>query len=340
MNAGIKRRNGIRNSTAVLRLLLPVVALSPAVAPPALAEDWPARPLTLVVPFTAGGGTDVTARLQAQAIGEVLGQNVIIENIGGGAGMTAGVRVARAAPDGYTVLIGNTGTHAYNQTLYKRPLYNAVTDFTPVALVSESPRIVNVRNDLPANGLKEFVAWLKANEGNAQFGSAGVGTGTHLPCVLFNLAIGVNITHVPYRGAGPAVQDLIGGRIDYMCDTIQTGAPLAKQGVVKPVAVLAAHRVAAVPDVPTSGEQGVAGVEASVWNAFFLPKGAPDAIVRKLNAAINRSLESAALRQRLEELGLDIVPPERRTPEYLAKFCRKEIERWAKPIRAAGISTD
>jgi tripartite-type tricarboxylate transporter receptor subunit TctC len=145
---------------------------------------------------------------------------------------------------------------------------------------------------------------------------------------------------VPYRGAGPAVQDLIGGRIDYMCDTIQTGAQLAKQGVVKAVAVLSAHRVAAIPDVPTSGEQGVAGVEASVWNAFFLPKGAPDAIVRKLNAAINRSLENPVLRQRLEELGLDIVPPERRTPEYLATFLPQEIERWAKPIRAAGISAD
>jgi tripartite-type tricarboxylate transporter receptor subunit TctC len=270
----------------------------------------------------------------------VLGQSVVIENIGGSGGMTAGVRVARASPDGYTFLIGNTGTHAYNQTLYKRPLYNALTDFTPVALVSESPRIVNVRNDLPANGLREFVAWLKANEGRAQFGSAGVGSGTHLPCVLFNLAIGVNVTHVPYRGAGPAVQDLAGGRIDYMCDTIQTGAQLAKQGVVKAVAVLSAHRVAAIPEVPTSGEQGVEGVEASVWNAFFLPKGAPDAIVRKLNAAIDRSLESPALRQRLEELGLDIVPPERRTPEYLAKFLPQEIERWAKPIRAAGISAD
>src|SRR6516225_9678318 len=216
MSAGIRHHKGIRASVAIL-LLFPVAGLSAAITRPAGAEEWPARPLTLVVPFTAGGGTDVTARLQAQAIGDVLGQNVIIENIGGGAGMTAGVRVARAAPDGYTFLIGNTGTHAYNQTLYKRPLYNAVTDFTPVALVSESPRIVNVRNDLPVNGLKEFVAWLKANESRAQFGSAGAGSGTHLPCVLLNLAIGVNSTHVPYRGEGPVTQDLIGGRIDYLC---------------------------------------------------------------------------------------------------------------------------
>jgi tripartite-type tricarboxylate transporter receptor subunit TctC len=327
MSAGMKCGGGGAKFAVALSLLLPLATL-----PRAVAQEWPSRPLTLVVPFTAGGGTDISARLQAQAIGDILGQTVIIENIGGGAGMTAGVRVARAAPDGYTFIIGNTGTHAYNQSLYKSPLYNAVTDFTPVGLVTESPRIVNVRNSLPVSGLKEFVAWLKANEGKAQFGSAGVGSGTHLPCVLFNRAIGVQVTHVPYRGAGPAVQDLIGGRIDYMCDTIQGGAQLAKQGAVKAVAVLSDHRVAAVPDVATSGEQGIAGVEATVWNAYFLPKGAPDAIVRKLHAAINRSLESAALRQRLEELGLDIIPPERRTPEYLMRYLPEEIERWRQVI--------
>jgi tripartite-type tricarboxylate transporter receptor subunit TctC len=319
----------------ILGLILAMVALSPAAA-----QEWPTRTITLVVPFTPGGGVDISARLQAQAIGEILGQNVIVENIGGGAGMTAGARVAHAAPDGYIFMIGNSGTHAYNQSLYKKPLYNSVTDFTPVGLVSESPRILNARKDLPVNGLKEFVAWLKANESTAQFGSAGVGSGTHLPCVLFNLAIGVNITHVPYRGAGPVIQDLMGGRIDYMCDTIQTGAQLAKQGALKPIAVLSSHRVAIIPEVPTSSEQGVAGVEASVWNAFFLPKGTPDAIVRKLNAAVNQSLENPTLRKRLEELGLEIMPAEQRTPEYLAKFLPEDIERWAKPIRAAGISAD
>ncbi len=322
-------------SRLVVALTLALAALAPAAA-----QEWPARTITLVVPFTPGGGVDISARLQAQALGEILGQNVIVENIGGGAGMTAGVRVAHAAPDGYTFMIGNTGTHAYNQTLYKKPLYNSVTDFTPVGLISESPRILNARKDLPVNGLTEFIAWLKANQAKAQFGSAGVGSGTHLPCVLFNLAIGVNVTHVPYRGAGPVIQDLIGGRVDYMCDTIQTGAQMAKQGAVKPIAVLAERRVAIVPDVPTSGEQGLAGVEASVWNAFFLPKGTPDAIVRKLNAAVNKSLENPGLRQRLEELGLEIVSPERRTPEYLAKYLPEEIARWAKPIRAAGINAD
>lgn len=323
-----------------MRRIIAGLVVAAAVLTPAAAEEWPTRTITLVVPFTPGGGVDISARLQAQAIGEILGVSVIVENIGGGAGMTAGARVAHAPPDGYMFMIGNSGTHAYNQSLYKKPLYNSVTDFTPVGLVSKSPRILNARKDLPVEGLQQFIAWLKANERKAQFGSAGVGTGTHLPCVLFNLAAGVDITHVPYRGAGPVIQDLIGGRIDYMCDTIQTGAPLARQGLAKPIAVLAAQRVAIIPEVPTSGEQGLPGVESSVWNAFFLPKGTPDAIVRKLNAAVNMSLESPALRHQLEELGLEIVPPERRTPEYLAKFLPEDIERWAKPIRAAGISGD
>ena len=321
----------------VIGIALAVATTSAAIAAEA---GWPNRPITLIVPFAAGGGIDISARMQAQAIGEILGVSVVVENIGGGGGMTAGARVAHAPPDGYTFMIGNSGTHAYNQTLYKKPLYNSVTDFTPVGLVTESPRILNVRKDLPATNLQEFLVWLKANENKAQFGSAGVGSGTHLPCVLFNLAVGVNITHVPYRGAGPVIQDLIGGRIDYMCDTVQTGAQLARQGLVKPIAVLAPKRVSIIPEVPTAREQGLPGVEASVWNAFFLPKGTPDPIVRKLNAAVNQSLESPALRKRLEELGLEIFPPEERTPEYLAKFVPEEIARWAKPIRAAGINAD
>lgn len=306
----------------------------------ARAEDWPSKPITLVVPFAAGGGIDASARLQALAISEILGQGVIVENIGAAAGTTGSARVSKAAPDGYTFLIGNSGTHAYSQSLYKVKPYDASADFEPIGLVTESPRILIARKDLPVNGLKEFVAYAKANQAKMQFGSAGVGSGTHLPCALLNTAMGVNIVHVPYRGAGAVMQDLIGGRIDYMCDTIQTGAQMARQGALKPIAVLSPHRLAIIPEVPTSGEQGLAGVEASVWNAFFLPKGTPDAIVRKLNAAMNKSLENPALRQRLEEFGLEILPAERRTPEYLAKFLPEEIARWAKPIRAAGISAD
>ena len=307
---------------------------------PAAAQDWPTRPITLVVPFGAGGGIDVSARIQAQRMSELLGQSIIVENVGAAAGMAGGQRVAKAAPDGYTLLIGNTGTHAYNQSLYKKPLYNAAADFQPVGLVSESPRILIARKDLPANNLPELIAYLKAAEKTAQFGSAGVGSGTHLPCVLFNSAIGVNVTHIPYRGEGPALQDLIGGRIDYMCATIQTGAAQAKDGNVKGIAVMAEKRVPIIADLPTTGEQGLPGVEASVWNAFFLPKGTPDPIVRKLNKAMSDTLDDPTIRKRLEELGLEIVPPERRSPEYLAKFLPEEIERWAKPIREAGISAD
>jgi tripartite-type tricarboxylate transporter receptor subunit TctC len=311
-----------------------------ALATHAAAQDWPTRPMTLVVPFSAGGGVDVSARIQAQRMGELLGQTIIVENVGAAAGMAGGQRVAKAAPDGYTFLIGNTGTHAFNQSLYKKPLYNAAADFQPVGLVSESPRILVARKDLPVTNLKELIAYIKANESKMQYGSAGVGSGTHLPCALFNQAIGANVTHVPYRGEGPVMQDLIGGRIDYMCATIQSGAAQSREGTVRGIAVMAEKRAPISPDLPTTGEQGLPGVEASVWNAFFLPKGTPDPIVRKLNKAMSDTVDDPTIRKRLEELGLEIVPPDHRSPEYLAKYLPQEIERWAKPIQAGGISAD
>jgi len=303
-------------------------------------QGWPSRPITLVIPFAPGGGVDASARIQAQALGDLLGQTIVSENMGAAGGMVGSARVAKADPDGYIFLIGNTGTHAFNQSLYKKPLYNAATDFAPVGLVSESPRILVARKDLPVANLQEFVAYAKANHAKMQFGSAGVGAGTHLPCVLVNIAMGVDITHIPYRGAAPAMQDLIAGRIDYMCDTIQTGAMQAKAHTVKGIAVLSPKRVAIIPDLATSGEQGLPGVEASVWNAFFFPKGTPDAIVRKMSKAVGDMLDNPALRKRLEDLGLEIVPPERRGPEYLAKFIPEEIERWGKVVRAARITPE
>jgi tripartite-type tricarboxylate transporter receptor subunit TctC len=306
----------------------------------ARADDWPSRPITLIVPFAAGGGVDLSARIQAQRMGELLGQAIVVENVGAAAGMAGSLRVAKADPDGYTMLIGNSGTHAYSQSLYKTPLYNAVTDFTPIGLATESPRILIARQDLPVNNLKEFVAYVKANQSKMQFGSAGVGSGTHLPCVLLNLALGVNVTHVPYRGEAPAQQDLIGGRIDYMCSTIQTGAALAKEGTVKGIAVMAPRRVKIIADLPTTGEQGLSGVEASVWNAFFLPPRTPQPIVAKLNKAMSDALDDPAVHQRLESVGLAIAAPERRTPDYLKKFVADEVERWAKVVHAAGISAD
>ena len=304
---------------------------------PAAAQDWPNRTLTLVVPFAAGGGVDASARLQALALSDILGQSIVVENIGAAAGTTGSARVSRATPDGYTFLIGNSGTHAYSQSLYKTRPYDAAADFEPIGLVSESPRILIARNDLPVNGVQEFITYLKANQAKMQFGSAGVGSGTHLPCALLNSTIGVSIVHVPYRGAGPVMQDLIGGRIDYMCDTIQTGAEQAKSGTVKGIAVMSPRRVPIIPDLATTAEQGLAGVEATVWNAFFFPKGTPEALVRRMNAAVQEMLARPDMKQRLEALGLEIVPPDQRTPEYLAKMLPGEIERWGTVIKAAGI---
>jgi tripartite-type tricarboxylate transporter receptor subunit TctC len=317
-----------------------VLIASLVLAGTAAGQTWPARPITLIIPFAPGGGIDASARIQAQALGELLGTTIVAENMGAAAGMVGSQRVARAEPDGYTFLIGNTGTHAYNQTLYKKPLYNAATDFAPVGLVSESPRILVARKDLPVKDLREFVAYVKTNQAKMQYASAGVGSGTHLPCALLNRAMGVEVTHIPYRGAGPAMQDLIAGRVDYMCDTIQTGAAQAKAHTVKGIAVMSMKRVPIIADLATTGEQGLPGVEASVWNAFFFPKGTPDPIVRRMNKAMGDMLENPALRKRLQDLGLEIVPPERRSPEYLAKFLSEEIERWGKIIKAAGISAD
>jgi len=303
----------------------------------AAAQTWPSRPITLIIPFPPGGGVDASARIQAQALGDLLGQPIISENVGAAAGMVGSARVAKGEPDGYLLLIGNTGTHAYSQSVNKKPLYNSATDFTPVGLVSESSRVLDVRKDLPVANLQEFVAYAKVNYAKMQFGSAGVGAGTHLPCVLLNNAIGVEVTHIPYRGEGPALKDLIAGHIDYMCNTIQAGAAQVKSGNVKGIALMAAKRSSVIPEVATSGEQGLAGVEAEVWNAFFFPKGTPEPIVRKMSKAVNDMLDNPTVRKRLEDLGLEIVPPDRRGPEYLAKFVPAEIERWGKVVRAAGI---
>lgn len=304
------------------------------------AQEWPSKPITLVVPFAAGGGIDASARLQAATLSEVLGQTVVVENIGAAGGTVGSARVAKAAPDGYTLLIGNTGTHAYSQALYKKLPYDAAKDFEPVGLVTESPRILLARTDLPVNNLQEFIAYAKANQGKMQYGSAGVGSGTHLPCALLNMIIGVEITHVPYRGSGAVMQDLIGRRIDYMCDTIQSGAVQANSGTVKGIAVMAPKRVAIVSGLPTTGEQGLAGAEATVWNAYFFPKGTPQPIVRKMNKALGDMLARSDFREKSESLGLSLAPPEQRSPEYLAKYLGEEIKRWGKVIRAGGISVD
>jgi tripartite-type tricarboxylate transporter receptor subunit TctC len=306
----------------------------------AQAQDWPTRPITLIVPFSAGGGVDASARLQALVMGEILGQTIVVENVGAAAGTVGTSRVAKAAPDGYTMLIGNSGTQVYSQWLYKKRPYDSVADFEPVGIVTESPRVLVARKGLPVNNLQEFVAYAKANQDKMQYSSAGVGSGTHLPCALFNFTLGLNITHVPYRGEGPALQDVIADRIDYMCTTAQSGTAQSKQGAVKGLAVMSPRRTAANPDLLTTGEQGVPGIEATVWNGFFFPKGTPKPIIEKTQKAIETILNKPETRAKMEQMGLEILPSEQRTAEYLTQFLKQDIERWGKVIKAAGIAVD
>ena len=305
----------------------------------ARAEEWPTRPLTMINPFAPGGPNDVLARLFAQRMGELLGQPIVIENIGGAGGMTGADRVAKAAPDGYTFLQGTVGTQAQNQTLFKKPAYNSTTDFAPVALMVEAPLVLVARKDLPVQSMKEFVAYAKANREKMQFASAGTGSAIHLGCALVNMVTGLDIVHVPYRGANPAMQDLMSGRVDYLCDIITTAKPQIEGGAVKAIAILTKERSPVLPDVPTAIEQGFA-IEAYTWNAFFLPKGTPEAIVQKLNRATVEAMKTPSVREKLESAGLKFVSDDRTTPEYLAKFVQSEIAKWAVPIKASGVSVD
>jgi tripartite-type tricarboxylate transporter receptor subunit TctC len=304
------------------------------------AQDFPNRPMTMVIPFAAGGPTDLLGRVVAAKMGEILKQNVVVENVGGAGGQTGSKRVAEAKPDGYTFVLGTVGTHAQGQTLYKHPLYNAETDFTPVGLIAEVPIVLITRKDLPASNLKEFVAYAKANEAKMQFGSAGAGSATHLGCVVLNTAMGTpKITHVPYKGTGPAMQDLIAGRIDYLCEIISTAKPQIDGGNVKALAILTKTRSPVEKNVPTSAEQGL-DVQAYTWNAIFLPKGTPDAVVKKLNAAMVQAMHDPAVKDRLEGFGAQVVSDDRATPAYLATFVKSEIEKWAAPIKASGVSVN
>ena len=306
----------------------------------ALAQTFPSRPITLIIPFAAGGPTDVLGRTMGQKLGEILGQSVVIENAVGAGGMLGSARVAQAAPDGYTMVLGTVGTHAQNQSLYKKPLYHALNDFTPVVLMAELPIVLIARKDLPANNLKEFAAFAKANQATMQFGHAGAGSATHLGCVVVNQALGTTITAVPYAGTGPAMTDLIGGRVDFLCDIITTAKPQIDGGTVKAIATMAKARSPALANVPTSEEQGVANMEAYTWNAFFLPKGAPADVVKKLNQATVEAMKDRNVRSKLEGLGAVFVSADRTTPEYLGQFVKSEIEKWANPIKAAGVSID
>jgi tripartite-type tricarboxylate transporter receptor subunit TctC len=302
------------------------------------AQDWPTRPVTMIVPFAAGGPVDTLGRVLQPRLSEILGQQVVVENIGGAGGMTGTNRVKEAAPDGYTFVLGSIGTHTLNQMLSKKPLYDAAADFAPVALIVDVPLVLIARKDLPTNNLKEFIAYAKANQAKMQYGSGGTGTSAHIACVLLNLAIGVDVTHVPYRGGGPAMQDLLAGRIDYICNIVSTAVPAIEAGQVKAIATLTRNRAPVLSALATAHEQGLAEFGAYTWNAIFLPKGAPRAIVDRLNAAIVATVETPAVSARLKTLGLDVVAPERRTPDYLANFVADEIAKWGPAVKASGAA--
>ena len=306
----------------------------------AKAQNYPNRPIIMVVPFAAGGTFDVMARIMSPPMSELLGQQVIVENTTGAGGVIGTNRVVNAAPDGYTILLGSTGTHAYNQTIYKKKRYDAVNDFTPVTLWSEQPMVLEARKELPANSIPEFAALLKSNGAKMQFGSAGAGSTTHLACSLLNSQIGVNVTHVPYRGSAPAANDLIGGQIDYLCGNLGAAAPLITGKQVKAIAVLSKGRSPLMPDLASAHEQGLKDFDITSWTAFFLPKGAPKAIVDKLNEVTQAAMETPLVKTRMLQAGVTGVGTDRRSPEYLAKFVAEEIVRWEKPILDAGLQVD
>ena len=321
---------------SILVALVAVVSLTGTISP-AAAQTWPARPVTMVVPFPPGGGTDVLGRIISKRLSEVLKQQVIVENVGGAGGMLGSARVVKSPPDGYTMVIGTTAD-AINQTLYKAPHYNFATDLVPAGLMGNQPTVLLARKDFPANALQEFAAYVRANPASVQFGSAGAGSTGHLFCELLNAALGIkNVTHVPYRGGGPAMQDLIAGRYDYICTLSPTGKPLLEGNTVKGIAILQPKRSPEIPNLPSTAEQGLPDFDVSTWFGLFFPKGTPEPIIRKLNAALATTLDSPWVHERFKDIVANVTPRDDRSPEYLKKLVDAEIAKMGAAIRAARI---
>lgn len=305
-------------------------------APSVSAQDYPTRNLTMVVAAAAGGPIDVFGRVLTERMGEVLGKSVVVENVAGAGTMLGGQRVAKADPDGHTFLLGTIATHTFSQLLFKKPLFDAVTDFTPVGLIAELPLVLVTRNSFPADTIEQFAAYAKANPGKINYGSAGRGSAAHLGCLLLEQSIGTKMAHVPYRGTAPAMQDLISGQIDAVCDIIVTAVSHIEAKAVKPIANLSRERSAMLPNLPTAAERGLTKAQAYSWVAIYLPKGVPEPIVKRLHAAMVATIDTPAVRERLMKLGATIVAPERRSPEVLAAFTKSEIEKWKGPVEASG----
>jgi len=313
-------------------------AALPAFSRNGQAQAYPSRPITLVIPFAAGGGADVVLRTMVERMRTLLGQTIIIENVTGASGNIGTGRVFRAAPDGYTLGAGNWGSHVANGAIYTLP-YDVLSDFQPVALHQIFYYVLATKKSLPANNLQELIAWLKANPDRASLGTPGVGSQPDLAGIMFQKLTGTNFQHVPYRGAGPAIQDLIAGQIDLVFGDPSIVSAV-RAGSVKAIAVAAKHRLPAVPDVPTAEESGLAGFSFANWVGIFAPKGTPKDIVSKLNVAVSNTLADPSIRSRLVDLGVEIPPREQQTPEGFAALQRADIEKWWPIIKAAAIKPE
>ena len=322
-----------------MRRLLIAVAFLASCGSIAMAQVYPSRPVTMVVPFPAGGSTDTIGRVMADGMRGPLGRSVIIENVGGASGNLGVGRVARAQPDGYTLILGSWPTHVLNAAIFTLP-YDPLNDFEPVSLVAAQPLFIVARKAMPARDLTELVAWLKANPDKATQGTAGTGGASHLAGVFFQKATGTRFQFVPYRGSAPAMQDLLAGQIDMMIDLAASATPQVRAGNVKAYAVTAKSRLAAAPDVPTVDEAGLPGYYVLSWHAVWVPKTTPKPVVAKLNAAVVEALADPAVRKRLADVGQEIFSREQLTPEALSAYHKAEIEKWWPMVRTANIKSE
>jgi tripartite-type tricarboxylate transporter receptor subunit TctC len=318
------------------RAIAVLVALGFAAAPVAAQDDYPRRPITLIVPFAAGGPTDVISRIASDHMSRTLGQPIIIENIVGAGGTTASTRAARASPDGYSIEMGHMGTHAASVALYPNLAYKPDVDFAPIGLVAGTPVLILARKDFPPKDLKEFVTYMKANVDKLNMAHAGVGSVSFTTCLLLNSILAVKPTSIPFNGTGPALTALISGQVDYMCDQIVNVVQQVQAGQIKGYAVGTPERNPALPNVPTSKEAGLPAFQAQAWNALFAPKGTPQPILDKLTDALDKALDDEQTRKRLLELGSVLPGKAERGQQPLASLVKSEIERWTPIIKAAG----
>jgi tripartite-type tricarboxylate transporter receptor subunit TctC len=311
-----------------------------ALSATASAQNYPARPITMIVPFAAGGPTDALARVIGAKMSEKLGQSIVVDNAAGAGGTIGVAKAARGAPDGYTLLFTHMGTLAVNIALYKSLPYDSQKDLVPIGLAGTNPMVLVTKKDLPAKDFKEFAAYVKANQKKVQYGMAGIGAASHLGGLMLNSMMKVEVLEIPYKGTGPALNDLVAGRFDYMVDQAVNVLSQIQAGSIKALGVSTKKRLPQLPDVPTIDESGLPGYEVTIWNGIFAPKGTPPAIVAKLNAALVDAMADEAVRKRLIDLAVDLPAKEEATPEALGKLLKDSIDKWVPAVKAAGVKPE